>query len=226
MKILSIISLLTLLTLNVPAQLPRIPFLVSFEITASMQNPNVTTTAATVTVPAFTKSSITTKSLLPIIARDENEEGNYEFTNFPAGSMLIFLADPTNFEDSTYVVEDKDENILVDASDLLTLEPENGVVINSFVKTLSTGLYKTLNTEYVGVVTFDDSGAGGTTQFAISYLVNATTTQTVSNKGVTTETARSKLSPATGTALLNGVPAVLTAPAQTLNGKVTVSVSP
>jgi hypothetical protein len=211
---------LALLTLKASAVVPRIPFIASFAITAFTQNPNTVTTLTTVTVPAITQTAITTKTLLPIIAQDENEEGNYGSTTFPEGAKLVFLADPLSFEDSGYVVEDKNGNILVDVSDLMTLEPENGVVVNSYVQTISTGLFKTLTTQYIAIVTFDDSAAGGTTQFAISYSLDATTTETLSSKGVVTESASSKLGAASGTATLNGIPAVLTAPAQTITGKV------
>jgi hypothetical protein len=220
MKTLSIISLLALLTLKASAVVPRIPFIASFAITASTQNPNTVTTLTTVTVPAITETAITTKTLLPIIARDENEEGNYGSTTFPEGATLVFLADPLSFEDSGYVVEDKNGNILVDVSDLMTLVPENGVVVNSYVQTISTGLFKTLTTQYIAIVAFDDTAAGGTTQFAISYSLDATTTETLSSKGVVTESASSKLGAASGTATLNGISAVLTAPAQTITGKV------
>jgi hypothetical protein len=224
MKTLSILSLFALLTLGASAAgVPRIPFTVNFAITAVSQNSNTTTTSTTVTVPAFTKSTITTKSLLPLIAQDEFAKTNYGASTFPAGAKLVFLANPLSFEDSEYVVEDKDGNILVHVSDLLTLAPENDVVANSYVQTIATGIYKTLTTEYIAVVVFDDSSAGGTTKFAISYSLDATTTQTLSSKGVFSESANSKLGAASGTASLNGVPAVLTAPAQTLSGKVTVA---
>jgi len=180
----------------------------------------VTTTSTTVTVPKFPTASITTKSLLALIARDEFAETNYSSATFPTGAKLVFLADPASFEDSEYVVENQNGTVLVDVSDLLTLEPENEIALDSYVQTISNGIYKTLTEEYVAIVAFDDTSAGGTTKFAISYVVDATTTTTESSKDIITESANSKLGAANGTATFNGVPAVLTAPAQTITGKV------
>ncbi len=222
----SIVPLFALFTVNVSGEVPRIPFNVSLAITVSMQNSNLTTNSTTITVPTFTKSAITTKSLLPVIAQDEFLEDKYSFTTFPAGARLVFLSDPFSFEDSSYVVEDKIGNILVDVSDLMTFEPENDVSLISYVQTIPAGttkiFYKTFSWDYVGSVTFDDTGAGGTTQFTFSYVVNATMKDTLSkDKDLLTESVTSKLGAATGTAALNGVPAVLTAPALTLTGKTT-----
>lgn len=157
--------------------------------------------------------------MLATIAQDEFEEGNYGSPTFPAGAKLVYLTDPFSFEDSFYAVEDKNGNVLVDISDLMTFEPENGLTLISYVLNISEDIYKSFEWNYIGIVAFDDTGAGGTTVFAISYQVNGTMKDTLS-KGVVTESASSKLGAATGTATLDGTAAVLTAPAQSISGKV------
>ncbi len=216
------LSLFALATVSASAQIPRIPFAVNLAITVTTQNPNTTTTSTAITVPPFIKSAITTTSLLPTIAQDEFTAGKYGSTTFPAGAKLVFMSDPFSFTSSSYVVEDKNGNPLVDISNLMTFEPENGVTLVSYVQSLPTEIYKTFSWDYIGIVTFDDTGVGGTTAFAFSYLVNATMKDTFS-KGTLTESASSKLGAATGTALLNGVPAVITVPAVQLTGKVSIA---
>src|ERR1700742_1006432 len=110
MKTLSLLFLLAFATLSASAITPLVPFTVSLSITAQLQNSVTNRNATTLSVPAFTKSTLTTKNLLPLIAIDEFNEGHYGFQAFPAGAKLVLLADPITSEGSSYEVEDKNGN--------------------------------------------------------------------------------------------------------------------
>ncbi len=219
MKTLSLFSLFAFLTLSASAVVPLVPFTVSLSITAQIQNSVTNRTATTLSVPTFTKSTLTTKNLLPLIAIDEFHEGHYGFQAFPAGAKLVLLADPLTFAGSFYEVEDKNGNPLVDVSDLMNLQLSGGITVFSFDQSISTDFYKPFVRGYVGVFTFDDTGAGGGVQFSIAQTVVATTTETVSSQGVFTESVSSKLSAGIGTGTFGKENAILTCGAQTASGK-------
>jgi hypothetical protein len=219
MKALSILSLLAFLTLSAPAITPLVPFTVSLSITAQIQSSVTNRTTTTLSVPAFTKSTLTTKNLLPLIALDEFKEGHYAFQAFPAGAKLVLLADPLTFEVSSYAVEDKNGNELVEVSDLMNLQVSGGITVFSFDQSISTDLYKPFVRGFAGIFTFDDTGIGGGVQFSIAQTAVSTTTETESSTGVFTESASLKLSAGAGTATFGDENAILTCGAQTFSGK-------
>ncbi len=219
MKALSILSLFAFATLSASAITPLVPFTVNLSITAQIQSSVTNRNATTLSVPTFIKSTLTTKNLLPLIAIDEFNEGHYAFQAFPAGAKLVLLADPFTFEGSFYAVEDKNGNELVDASDLMNLQVSGGITVFSFDQSISTDLYKPFVKGCVGIFTFNDTGIGGGVQFSIAQTVVATTTETLSNDGVFTESVSSKLSTGTGTGTFGDENAILTCGAQTVSGK-------
>ncbi len=219
MKALSILSLFAFLTLRASAVTPLVPFAVNLSITAQIQSSVMNNNSTTLSVPAFIKTTITNQKLLALMAEDEFGEGHYSSPVFPAGAKLVLLADPFTFVGSFYVVEDKNGNRLVDVSDLMNLQVSGGITVHSFDQNISTDLYKPFVIGYVGIVTFDDIGIGGGVQFSISQTVVATTTETLSNNGVFTESVSSKLSAGTGTGTFGNENAILTCGVQTVSGK-------
>ncbi|MGD0351064.1 MAG: hypothetical protein ABSB84_12240 [Verrucomicrobiota bacterium] len=156
-----------------------------------------------------TKQSITSKSLLPIIAQDEFNEGNYSSPVFPPGSFLVLLDDEDNFSDSYFVVENSAGTVLVDVSDLIVYTIEN-TVFTSGKETDATGLVKSFKESYIGTFSFDDTGAGGDLTFALQFLADVSVTDSAPKSGTYTETVSAKLSSGNGPAILNSANAVIT----------------
>lgn len=219
MKALSLLTLLALFTLNASAApITRISFTISFEIAAQVQSTEVNSNSTTITVPKFTQAKITSKSLMTLLAQDEFVEARYPTNTFPVGSKLVYLGDQKNLT-GAYVIEDKSGTVLLDVNDLITMAPETNATIYSYVQNNSTGLYKPIVRSFAGVTSFDDTGvAGGTTEFNMTQVWTATTTDTESASSLT-ESSTLKLSAGAGAGVLGGVPVVLTCPAQTTHGK-------
>jgi hypothetical protein len=206
MKTIYTTLLFAMLTLAASAQLQHIYVPVAFlpDYTALVQNSQLTTNGNTTTLAKATEFSITAKSLLPIIAQDEFNAGRYGSTNFPAGAQIVFMTDPSSFADSYYVVEDKTGNALVTLTNLMSLEPEGGFIVYSFKETLATGLSDPYQDDYVAILSYDDTGLGGTTKFAVSFLLQGTEEAKPISKGRFTDTFNTSLSAECGTGSFGG----------------------
>ncbi len=89
---------------------------------ASTNDGTVTTT------PNPVKVRINTKDLLALLAQDEHASGNYDNTNFPAGSHLVILGDIPSGDHIDFQVQDRNGGELVDVSDIIKLEYGTNVV--------------------------------------------------------------------------------------------------
>jgi len=186
-----------------------VPLTVTLTCTMTIETTNLNNGTVT-TVEPPTKLSVTSKHLLPIMAQDEFNEGNYSSPVFPPGSALVLLDDYDNFSDSYFVVENSEGTVLVDVSDLMVFSYQN-VVDTSGKVTDATGLVTSFKYSYIGTFSFDDTGAGGDLTFALQGLTEVTVNDTASTKlGTYTETASANLSSGNGAASLNSANAVIT----------------
>jgi hypothetical protein len=187
--------------------------------TALIQNTNVMDNGKTTTVPAQTRYTISAKTLLATIAQDEFREGNYGSNSFPSGSKLVLMTDPGSFAGSYYVVEDKTTNVLVNVSDLMTLQVSGNFTVYSYVVNDATGLGSPIINDYIATLNFDDTGAGGTMKFNLSRLVVATARDSALSNGTYTETVTTKAGVGNGTGNINGNNAVIYSAPETETGK-------
>jgi hypothetical protein len=194
-----------------------VPLTVAINATMTIETTNSDNGTVTTVKPAMTLS-ITSKSLLPIIAQDEFNEGNYGSTDFPKDSVLVLMNDQDNFSDSYFVVEDSAGAVLVNVSDLMDYSYQN-LVLTSGKEADATGLLTSLKESYIGTFSFNDTGAGGDLTFALQGLTEVTVNDTATPRlGTYTENVSANLSSGNGTASLNGATAVITGTASG-NGK-------
>lgn len=226
MKVPFLMSLLLLMALAVQAQI-LIPIPIIPAWTALIQNPEATDSGVTTSVPAPTRYSITAKTLLAIIARDEFQEHNYPSNSFPSGSRLVLMADPGSFAGSYYVVENKSGQILVtNLSDLMSLQNLGDFTVHSYVEDDATGLNNPMMNDYIETFSFDDTGVGGTMKFNLSRLVEATSRDKASSNGSHTETVTLKAGAGNGTGNFGGNNAVVYSSPQTETGRGTFPMPP
>jgi hypothetical protein len=126
---------------------------------AQTDNGKITTTKA----PG--RTTLTTASLLKQLAIDENTAGHYASTTFPAGARLIYV-NGTGFE-----VVDKQDNVLVTPSDILTLATpgQNDIASGTFNDADGSGVAPFLQDDMrVTTISYNSSGEGGTMNFTVT----------------------------------------------------------
>lgn len=158
--------------------------------TTLTQNTNSTTKNGITTVPAPTKTSVTTQLILQALAVDEHAETNYPSATFPAGAKLVV----TGHNGDDFQVWGKTNNLLVDVSDILTSSNGNND-ISSGKQNEDTGLASPTETdEQLLTLTYDDSFIDGGVglQFSSTGLITNTQTDSTPKNGVYTETLSGK----------------------------------
>ena len=181
-------------------------------ITATIQEQGGTNNNGTVTtVAAPTKLALNTKQILVFMARDEYAAGRYAFTNFPAGAKLAAIVSETSY---ICQVLDKNNNLIVDVSNILRI-PINGIVeVHSGKTENSTGWGDpTVTKLQVPTIDYDDSGIIGGVRFQCNMtgLMKSTVTYAISSStktlGVTTS---AKIAAFAGTGSYEGTHFVIT----------------
>jgi hypothetical protein len=192
-----------------------------------------------------TKHSVATKDLLALLALDENAEGNYPAgTNFPSGAKLVIITPdpdggsggsvtltpvgntPVVNNSGPFQVVDKNNNTLVDVSDIISINSAGSNVITSSRSTSSNpGLGTSTDLELLSIK-FDDTGAGGSLKFFLTGIWTSKTTDTTPNKttGAYTESSSGSLSFGTGEGSYLGNPFVCTGTVST-SGKATLNIN-
>jgi hypothetical protein len=164
MKKLSLSIIAALLALQTHAVI--VPLTVTVSGIATVQNPNSTDAKGITITPAPIRISITTKSLLTLLAADEFSEGNYSQATFPIGAKLIYLSNTDDISAGDFQVWDKNNTLLVDVSDIMSYGQVGSVLVQNSRIQDSTGLPLSENQLYIGEFVFDDTGAGGDLQLA------------------------------------------------------------
>jgi hypothetical protein len=205
------------------ASAENVPLAVAINATMTIESTNSDNGTVTTFEPAK-KLSITSKSLLQIIAKDEFNEGNYDSPVFPSGSILVLVNDQENISNSYFVVANSMATnglfgtVLVNISDLMVFSYQN-LVLTSGKEADATGLLTSFKESYIGTFSFDDTGAGGDLTFALQGLTEVTVNDTaLYGQRFYLENVNANLSSGTGPATLNGANAVITGTASG-NGK-------
>lgn len=205
--------LATLIALSARAETHIVPMNCTITATAYVQNTVEKTNRDLVTIAAPVRVAITTQSLLATLAADSYTLGKYSYPVFPSGAKIVWLDYPDNIAASYFVVTDASGQILCDVSNLLTFTTEataNAVQNGKF--SASTGLISGFTQQYVGAVSFDDTGAaGGTTKFYFSGMVKAVGSDKISRKtpGQYTEKWKATMNGAVGSGEIGGLPLYL-----------------
>jgi len=180
----------------------QVASVMTFSMTAYKQadfadNGIITTTA----LP--TKIKIDTKQILILLAQAEYSEMNYDATSFPSGAKLVSISNGT--PSPTFQVWDKDNNILVDVSDIMSANALTtnfyGSVINSGKVNDNTGLASpSVTDQQIYTLAFDDTPGGGSLQFYLSGVMANTIADSVPNSttGVYKETETHTLTSGAG----------------------------
>jgi hypothetical protein len=188
---------------------PYSPLPVTISITATINNPAISTNGAFRVKSAPTKITITTKTLLALVASDEHAEGNYNLSVFPSGARLVFMNDDLHFKDDYFIVTDAKGNLILDVSDLLTGEVTNNVVWSGKRNNTTNLRTGEVNQGWM-VLTFDDSAAGGTTSFQLCGIDVDKISDTAAKSGLTYIEKESRTTnPALGTGSIGGNVTVL-----------------
>ena len=242
---------LACLTLGAGGLHAQVTQVVTIKATASVQGGYSTSTNShtgiiTYTYATPTKHSVATKDLLALLALDENAEGNYPDTNFPAGAKLVMTPvtpDPdggsvslepvgntpvinnVTISDDFFQVVDKNNNALADVSEIISINRAGGNDITSSKSTSSTGLGTSTDLQLISLK-FDDTGVGGSLKFFLTGIGTDKTTNTTPNKttGAYTESSSSSLSSGTGEGSYLGNPFVCTGTVST-SGKATLNIN-
>jgi hypothetical protein len=179
---------------------------VTFTATATVNNPKITKAGNVTTYSAPSTVKLTNKTLLALLAAAEHAESNYSKTTFPSGAQIVFMCNNNDFSQSYFIVTDGKGKELVDVSDLLTAKIGNEVVVSGKRNT-HTGLLT--NFLYQGAVdiSYDDTGAGGSTYFDLAGIDQQNISDTVKGYNYS-ETQTHTVNPVLGAGEINGNAAV------------------
>jgi hypothetical protein len=186
----TVLSLTGLVEGHLQAQV-KVPF--TFTLTV-LEQANSTDNGTTTTTPAPIKTTITNKQILSRLATDEFAAGNWSSNSFPAGAKLVL-------EDGKFEVVDKNLNLLVDVSNIITFEIGDKDIFSGKEDDV-TGLASP-STSDVSILTirFDDTAiTGGNINFYLHGLAKVTVTDTKPNATtrIYTETISGSMTGAAG----------------------------
>jgi hypothetical protein len=179
------------------------------------------------TTKAPTKSSITTATLLKQLALDENNEGNWTSTKFPANATL-------DYNGSGFAVY-QGANELVDVSDIISYSQtgQNDISSGTYTDANGAGSPPYSQTDYYLVtVVYNDSSSTGALGFTVTGLATVTGKATTPNArtGNYTQsgtfslqdgTGEGMITPASGSLAGTSIPFVLTGFTVTASGSAT-----
>jgi len=227
-KIVAGAAALALLTMAVGSLQAQVTQVLTITATASIQgNSSDNNTITTYASP--TKFSVTTKVILGALAVDEHAESNYlAGSTFPSGAKLVTINNNNNTND--FQVLDKNGNLLVDVSDILSFNQPGENSIFSGKQNDSTQLASpsTVGSQLL-TLSFDDTGipGGEGVKFFYTGIGTGTTTDTTPNvnTGVYTETDNGSLTSGTGEGTSQGTQLLITGTASA-TGKGTLTYVP
>jgi hypothetical protein len=192
----------------------------------------------TYTYATPTKHSVATKDILALLATDNQ-------TTLPSGAKLVIshvtppdgvvtlapdgnspVINNVNNMDEDFQVVDKNNNLLMDVSDIMSINIAGGNDITSSKSTSSNPGRGTSSNEQLLSISFDDTGVGGNLKFFLTGIRTGKTTDTTPSKttGAYTESSSSSLSSGTGEGSYRGNPLVCTGTVST-SGKVSLNIN-
>ena len=147
----------------------------TFSATALLQGAQ-TNVGGVVTFKASPKVTLTTATLLSLIAKAEYNLGNWDSNSFPKGAKILLYSDNVDYENNFFFVADKNNHFLCDASDVLSWSLPGNVYVEAGKVNLNTGLATGYSQTVIFDIDFSDFAAGGWTSFSLSgHLVDGWT---------------------------------------------------
>ncbi len=206
-KIAIIITVMSAWAVTAQDKIKEMPLTIT--ATAEIQS-QIFDDGTTTKIAAPQKFSVTTKTLLAMLAQDEFFDGNYPSTVFPSGAKLILMADETVFSNSTFQVVDKEGLELVDVSDELEITIVVGnESVSSGVENDATGVVTGKeNQSFIANFSFDNTGSstpGTLYSFYLQGVVADVTTDTLPKNDSYTEKETAKMSSGAGPGKAVGV---------------------
>jgi len=182
----------------------------------SQQTTNAQSNGSTILNPL--KSRIDTRQLLVWLAQDEYTAGHYGFTNFPDGAQLTYvpffpgLEGTLFFDGPATQVLDKNGQLIIDTSDILTFQDGNNPVFSGKLRPDNAAYNPTGKELHFVRVNYDDSAVtnGVGVQFSLQGLMTTTFTDSKPTALLTFNRTATGKADAAGDGSLNGVPFVLT----------------
>jgi hypothetical protein len=171
------------------------PLTLTFSVTGTVNNPVATTNGVTATYKP-NKFTLTTATLLKLIAGDELTNGSWASNSFPKSSKIVLMLDNNDYQ-GHFVVEDKTGNVLVDVSNIFTITIQTDRIIKSGKFNTTTGLLSGMVQNLGAELYFDDATTGGNTIFTLAGIIKDSISDTTKS-GEVTEKETVTLSPAIG----------------------------
>ena len=194
------------------------PNIVTISATAQSQQATNTASSGNSTIPNPLKSRIDTKQILAWLAQDEYAAGHYGYTNFPDGAQLIYIPFFAGLEDSVFFsgpatqILDKNGELIIDTSDILTVQDGNNHVFSGKLRPDNAAYNPTGKELHFIRVTYDDSALtnGVGLQFNLQGLMTTAFNDSKPTSVLTFNRTATGNADAAGDGSLNGVPFVLT----------------
>ena len=165
-----------------------------------------------VTTAAPAKLAFDTKQILVFLARDEFAEGNYGATEFPTNATLVAaISGPETGDKGIFQVLDENGALLVDVSDILSLQQGTNVVVSGKMDDNNSLGDRSVTQQYILAFNYDDSAIkdGVRLKFCLQGLTTRKVADTTNKAGVLTETISSKMAGAMGDGNYRGDPFVI-----------------
>ncbi len=176
----------------------------TFSLTGTVNNPVATTNGVTATYKP-TKFTLTTATLLKLIAADEFTNQSWASNSFPKSSKIVLMLNNTNYQGNFVITDKTGTNVLLDISNIFTITIQTDRIVKSGKLNTTTGLWSGAVQNLGAELYFDDASTGGNTIFTLAGVLKdsiSDTTKSVTVAGNKTTTVSEKetvtLSPAIG----------------------------
>jgi hypothetical protein len=168
----------------------------TFSLTGTVNNPVATTNGVTATYKP-TKLTLTTATLLKLIAADEFTNGSWASNSFPKSSKIVLMLNNTNYQGNFVITDKTGTNVLLDISNIFTITIQTDRIVKSGKLNTTTGLWSGAVQNLGAELYFDDASTGGNTIFTLAGVLKDSISDTLKS-GQVTEKETVTLSPAIG----------------------------
>jgi hypothetical protein len=184
-----------------PPSQPYLDFSIALNI-SKQSGSNVRGTVSTTASP--TRSTLTTKDILNMLALDENVEGSWPRQSFPRNATLALAGNSVVVLNGT--------NILLNVSDLMSFHTGEPKITSGKQNTVTGLATATAQELQIAGLMFDDTfiNGGGNLKFYLNGVLSKTTTDTTPVNGFYTETQTLILTTAAGDGSSQDVPFICT----------------
>ncbi len=172
------------------------PLTLTFSLTGAVNNPVATTNGITATYTPK-KFTLTTSTLLKLIAADEFTNGSWASNSFPKSSKIVLMLDNNDYQGHFVVADKTGTNVFLDISNIFTITIQTDRIVKSGKLNTTTGLWSGAVQNLGAELYFDDASTGGNTIFTLAGILKDSISDSVKS-GVVTEKETVSLSPAIG----------------------------